>query len=287
VAARAPHKAVTLRMFPDDMPTLRRVEIAREAGFEAVELNLEPWQEFSLDTPEDEMRRLRRDIEARRMRVSAVYDREQWHFPMSSRDPKTREHCTRIIERLAAAAVTMGADTVLVMPGAVDNTILAPHPEIVPYAEAYENSLDVLRRLAGSAGEKHRVHLVAENCPSKFLVTPLEFARFLDEIGSEWVAACFDIGNALWYGFPEHWIPVLGSRLRRVHVKDSRVAGGAVTATPLLAGDVNWPAVRGELEALRYDSWLTAEVLPAYRWHGERLIHDTAAAMDAIFGSGR
>jgi L-ribulose-5-phosphate 3-epimerase len=280
------HKAVTLRMFPDALPTLRRIDIAREAGFEAVELNLEPWQEFSLDTPGSDLRRLRRDIEARGMRVSAVYDREQWHYPMSSRDPKTRERCGQIIERLAAAAVTMGADTVLVMPGAVDNSILAPHPEIVPYVEAYRNSLEVLRRLAHSAGEKYRVHLAAENCPSKFLISPLEFARFLDEIDSEWVSACFDIGNALWYGFPEHWIPVLGSRMRRVHVKDNRVAvGGAVTAAPLLAGDVNWPAVREALEALRYDSWLTAEVLPAYRWHGERLIHDTGAAMDAIFAT--
>ena len=41
-------KAITLRMFPDDISTLRRVEIARDAGFEAVEVNLEPWQEYSL-----------------------------------------------------------------------------------------------------------------------------------------------------------------------------------------------------------------------------------------------
>ena len=278
-------KAITLRMFPDDISTLRRVEIARDAGFEAVEVNLEPWQEYSLDTHESELIRLRKEIEARGMRVSAVYDREQWHYPMSSQDPKTRERCQLIIERLAQAAVTLGADTVLVMPGAVDNSALAPRPEVVPYADAYRNAQEVLRRVSHSAGEKYRVHLAAENCPGKFLITPLEFARFLDEIGSQWVSAYFDIGNALWYGYPEHWIPVLGSRVWRVHVKDNRLmGGGAVAPAPLLAGDVNWPAVCDALAAIPYGSWLTAEVLPGYRYHGERLIHETSASMDAIFG---
>jgi L-ribulose-5-phosphate 3-epimerase len=277
-------KAINLRMFPDEMPTLRRVEIARDAGFEAVEINLEPWQDVSLDTDMRELARLRGGIEQRGMVVSAVYDREQWHFPMSSRDPATRDRCRDIIERLVAAAVTLGADTVLVMPGAVDNGILAPHPEITPYDIAYRSARDVLTRLSHVA-EKHRVHLAAENCPGKFLITPLEFARFLDEIGSPWVGAYFDIGNALWYGFPEHWIPVLGKRIWRVHVKDNRaIGGGAITAANLLAGDVNWPAVRDALEALPYESWLTAEVLPAYRHHCERLIYETSAGMDAIFG---
>jgi len=157
----------------------------------------------------------------------------------------------------------------------------------VPYAQAYENARAVLRRLAHTAGEKYGVHLAVENCPGKFLVSPLEFARFLDEVDSPWVRACFDTGNAQWYGFPEHWIPVLGARIHRVHLKDNRLLGsGAAVSTPLLAGDVNWPAVRQALEAAQYDSWVTAEVFPAYRYHSERLIYDTSAAIDAIFGLG-
>lgn len=278
-------KAITLRMFPDNMDTLHRVEIARAAGFEGIEVNLEPWQEYSLDTSERDLTRLRREIEARGMRVSAVYNREQWHYPMSSQNPATRQRCQAIVENLARAAVILGADAVLIMPGAVDNSILAPEPEIVPYANAYQNSQAVLRHLARTAGERHQVYLVVENCPSKFLLSPLEFARFLDEIGSPWVGACFDTGNALWYGFPEHWIPVLGARIKRVHLKDNRLLGDStVAAEPLLAGDVNWPAVREALEAIHYDSWVTAEILPPFRYHGERLIYETSASIDAIFG---
>ncbi len=278
-------KAITLRMFPDHMNTLRRLEIAHEAGFEGVEINLEPWQEYSLDTSEGNLLQLRREIETRGMCVSTVYNREQWHYPMSSQNPATRQRCQAVIESLARAAVVLGAEAVLIMPGAVDNSILAPEPEIVPYATAYQNAQAVLRHLSRTAGERYQVYLVAENCPSKFLISPLEFARFLDEIDSPWVGACFDTGNALWYGFPEHWIPILGTRIKRVHLKDNHLSGDStVVAEPLLAGDVNWPAVREAMEAINYDSWVTAEILPPYRYHSERLIYETSASIDAIFG---
>lgn len=278
-------KALTLRMFPDEMPTLQRLDLAREAGFDGIEINLEPWQEYSLDTDPDELAMLRKEVEARGLQVTAVYDREQWHFPMSSPDSRRRDRCRVIVERLGAAAALLGADTVLVMPGAVDNSILAPEPELVPYDEAYVNSQETLVKLAASVGDRFGVHLAIENCPSKFLVSPLEFARFLDQIGSSWVNAYFDTGNALWYGYPEHWISILGSRIRRIHLKDNySLPGGGVVAAPLLAGDVNWPEVCGALERVGYDSWLTAEVLPPYRYHAERLIHETSASIDAVFG---
>jgi L-ribulose-5-phosphate 3-epimerase len=54
---------------------------------------------------------------------------------------------------------------------------------------------------------------------------------------------------------------------------------------PLLAGDVNWPAVRDGLSAVGYDGWMIAEVYPHYRFRHERLIFDTSAAIDAIFGT--
>jgi L-ribulose-5-phosphate 3-epimerase len=276
-------KSLSLRMFPPEMDTLSRLDLAREAGFQGVEVNLEPWQEYSLASSDGELAALRRAIEGRGLCVSTVYDREQWHFPMSSRDPAVRSRCSAIIAGLCRAATILGADAVLVMPGAVDNRILAPQPEIVPYDVAYRNALQVLAELAGIC-EQHQVRLAAENCPSKFLISPLEFARFLDEIGSPWVGACFDTGNALCYGFPEHWIPILGSRIYRLHLKDVRVVmQGAVTPTPLLAGDVDWPAVREALAATGYDGWLTAEVFPPYGFHPERLICETATAIDAIF----
>lgn len=282
------HKSLSLRMFPPEMDTLSRLDLARDAGFAGVEVNLEPWQEYSLASSDAELAALRRAIEARGLLVSTVYDREQWHYPMTSRDPAVRARCQEIIAGLARAATILGSDTVLVMPGAVDNRILAPQPEIVAYDVAYRNAVAVLTSLGRTVCEQYRVYLAAENCPSKFLISPLEFARFLDEIGSPWVGSCFDTGNALWYGFPEHWIPILGTRIKRVHLKDNRVVTlGALTPTSLLAGDIDWPAVREALAATGYDGWLIAEVFPHYSFHPERLIFETAASIDAIFGLGK
>jgi len=278
-------KSLSLRMFPPGMTTADRLVLAREAGFAGVEVNLEPWQEYSLESSDQELVGLRRLIESRGLRVSTVYDREQWHYPMSSRDPAVRARCRDIIAGLVRAATLLDADTVLVMPGSVDNRILAPQPEIVPYDLAYRNAAEVLAGLARTVCAAKGVNLAIENCPGKFLVSPLEFAALIDSIGSPWVGCCLDTGNALWYGFPEHWVSILGPRIKRVHLKDNRSApDGAITATPLLAGDVNWPAVRDGLVAIGYDGWLVAEVYPHYRFHPERLIFDTSAAMDAVFG---
>jgi hexulose-6-phosphate isomerase len=275
-------------MFPPEMPILRCLEIARDAGFDGVEVNLEPWHEFSLGSSEEELATLRRAIESLGLCVTAVYDREQWFYPMSSENPATRARCRDIITGLARAATELGTDTVLVMPGGTDNSVLAPEPEIVPYDVAYGNSQSVIRELAHELCEKTGVSLGVENCPSKFLYSPLEFRQFIDDIGSPWLCAYFDVGNVLPYGFPEHWIPLLGDRIKRVHLKDLRLLsdGGAVS-TPLLAGDVNWPAVRTALQAVGYDGWVTAEVFPHYRHNPERLIYETSASMDAILDLGR
>jgi L-ribulose-5-phosphate 3-epimerase len=124
-----------------------------------------------------------------------------------------------------------------------------------------------------------------ENVWNKFLLSPLEMRRFIDEIDLPSVGVFFDVGNILLYGFPDQWIRILGKRIKRVHVKDFRTQVGTLHGfTGLLQGDVDWPAVIAALTDIGYDSYLTAEVLPAYRYHSDRLIHECGAAMDAIMG---
>ncbi len=52
-------------MFPPDMDTAARLDIARAAGFDGVEVNLEPWQEYSLESSDADLRSLRRAVESR------------------------------------------------------------------------------------------------------------------------------------------------------------------------------------------------------------------------------
>lgn len=268
------------------MSTRSRVELARAAGYEGIEINLEPGEEYTLDSSESELTSLRRYIEDHGMQVSSVYNRQQWLYPITSQNLPTRQRGQAIIESLVRIAPILGTDAVLVVPGAVDNSLFAPQPEIVPYDIAYQNAQASLGNIAHKVAERQQVYLAVENVWNKFLLSPLELARFVDEIESPWVGVYFDVGNVLRTGFPEHWIPILGQRLKRVHFKDFRLAADTVSGfVNLLEGDVNWPAVSEALTVAQYDSWVTAEVLPAYHYYGERLIYETSASLKAILKS--
>lgn len=280
-------KAITLRAFPPQMRTVERVRLARAAGYQGIELNLEEGEEYTLFSGTEELKSLREMVEGLGMQISSVYSRQQWHSPMTSQNPQTRQKCKEIIQGLARAASIVGADTILVVPGAVDNSLFSSEPEIVPYEVAYDNARTVLKELSHTVAEHYKVQLAIENVWNKFLLSPLEFSRFIDEIESQWVGVYFDVGNVLRTGFPEHWIPILGHRIKRIHFKDFRLSvddiGGFVN---LLEGDVNWPAVAASIRKIGYEGWITAEVLPPYRYHSERLIYETSASMDAILSLG-
>lgn len=278
-------KSITLRAFPPGMSTLERVELARRAGYAGVEVNLEPAEEYTLESDEGELASLRREIETRGLCVSAVYSREQWKYPITSQNPESRQRGRAIIEHLAWAATVLGTDAVLVVPGAVDNGLFVDPPDIVPYDVAYRNAQETLREIAKGLEGKYQVYLAIENVWGKFLLSPLELARFVDEVESPVAGVYFDVGNVLRTGFPEHWIPILGQRIKRVHFKDFRLSVGNLGGfVNLLEGDVNWPAVRDALRSIGYSSWITAEVLPAYRYHSERLVYETSESIEAIVG---
>jgi hexulose-6-phosphate isomerase len=102
---------------------------------------------------------------------------------------------------------------------------------------------------------------------------------FIDSFGSRQVVAYFDVGNVLSTGYPEHWIKILGARIRRVHIKDYKVAvGTAAGFCDLLEGDVNFEAVKKALAEIHYDGYVTAEI--SFVPGG---LQKTARAMKAIF----
>jgi hexulose-6-phosphate isomerase len=270
------------------MPIEQRLEVARAAGFEGVEVNLEPGEAVTLDSTVDDLASIRAKVESNGLVISAVYSRLQWSFPITSQVKDKRARGQAIIEQLVKAAPTLGTDVVLTLPGAVDNSLFAADPEIVAYDSAYSTAQEVLRAIARGAAANAGVILAVENTWNKFLLSPLEFRRFIDEIDSPLVGVYFDVGNALRTGVPQDWIRILGNSIKRVHLKDFRTSVGNINGfVNLLEGDVEWPAVIDSLQGIGYDSWLTAEVLPSYRHHSHRLVEATSAAMDSIIANHR
>jgi Xylose isomerase-like TIM barrel len=92
----------------------------------------------------------------------------------------------------------------------------------------------------------------------KFLLSPVEFARNIDEFASPWVGAYFDVGNIVEYGYPEQWIRELGKRILKVHIKE--YAKPKRFDYRLGEGEIDWNAVRTALLEVGYEGWITAEV---------------------------
>jgi len=97
-----------------------------------------------------------------------------------------------------------------------------------------------------------------ENVWNKFLLSPLEFARYVDEFESPWLQAYFDIGNVIIYGYAQDWIRTLGKRIVKIHLKDFKRQG--YQWKMLLEGDANWPEVRRALDEIGYNGYVTPEL---------------------------
>jgi hexulose-6-phosphate isomerase len=80
--------------------------------------------------------------------------------------------------------------------------------------ENYRRTQELIRAAIPHA-EKNRVKILVENVWATFLIEPLTMARYIDELGSPWVKAYFDVGNVMRWGLPQHWIEVLGKRIEK------------------------------------------------------------------------
>ena len=220
------------------------------------------------------------------LELSGLATNLYWGANAASADPAVRARAAHILIRQIECAAALGIDAILVIPGAVGVDFI-PGAEEVPYDVAYERGHAFIAAALPLA-ESRRVHLAIENVWNKLLLSPLEMRTFIDSFGSPWVGSYFDTGNVLATGYPEHWIAILGPRLRRVHLKDFRRAAGTIHGfVEPLSGDANWPAILAALRAVEYNGWIAAEMIlpaPFYKHHPETLIANVARAMDAILG---
>ncbi|AYV68081.1 MULTISPECIES: sugar phosphate isomerase/epimerase family protein [Niallia] len=267
-------KGINQWCYPDDTPLEMVFKYSRDAGFDAIELNVSiDGIGLTMNTSREEAKRIRKMAEHYRLRLSSISTNLLWKFPLSHYDEKVREQGRKVIEKQIELAGYIGADTVLVVPGVVN--------EETSYLDCYRRSQDELRKVLPLA-EKHNIHVGIENVWNKFLLSPLEMARYIDEFHSDYIGAYYDVGNALQYGYPEQWISILGERIRKVHVKDFKLNVGNITGfVPLLAGDVNWEKVYQALKNIGYKDTVTAEI-PAYAFGPEYLAQDTSKHLDVV-----
>ena len=254
------------------------MDIAKDAGFEGIELTLEATGDLTPNSTPEQLAKIKAYADNLGLKIHSLASGLCWGPSFTSDDPAEVDEAYDMVCNQLRCAQALGADTILVIPGSVGVDFVPTRP-IVPYDVAYERALVQMKRLMPVA-EKYGVCVGIENVGNKFLLSPLEMRDFIDAVGSEYIGAYFDIGNARTIGYPEHWIRILGKRIKKVHFKDNRYA--ARTSVDLLAGNVDWPAVMQAFKDIGYDGWGSAEMIPSYIYASDQIIYNTSASMDRI-----
>ena len=272
--------------YPDRMTLKECLQLAKDAGFDGIELNYDLDNDLSPKSGSREYKVIRKMADDIGIEISGLCSFLFWPYPLTSNDVAKRERGLELAGLMAQAAHDLGVENLLVVPGAVH----------IPWRDDHEpvrndicdaRALDAIAKLVPQA-EKLGVYLNIENIFfNGYLMTPMEMNAFVDSFGSDHVRIHFDTGNIMIFQYPEHWIPQLSSRIKNIHFKEFTKNGtdySLETFRPLLDGTTNWPAVIEELDKIHYDGYVTFEYFHPYPHYPEALIHQTSDSLDRMLG---
>ena len=239
-------KAVLVSMLPSDLSYRDRFALAHEAGFDVIELQTIARAEEAAE--------IREAAEKVGLRIHSVMNADHWRYPLSSSDRAVVDRSVAGMETSLRNAALWGADAVLLVPAVVDQT--------TSYHDAWTRSQEVIRRRLLPLAQELKVIVAVEEVWNKFLLSPLEFARYIDEFDSPSLKAYFDVGNVVFYGYPQDWIRTLGPRIAKVHLKDFLLdrPNGRFTWRNIGEGEIDWPAVHDAFADVRYNGYVTTEI---------------------------
>jgi hexulose-6-phosphate isomerase len=263
-APSALKKSLVIYMLPEKLSYRDRFRLARDTGFDCIEA-----QTVTDPRVAEEIKKAAEDTG---IKIHSVMNMAHWEFPFSSADPAVVAKGVEGMKTSLHNAKLWGAQTVLLVPGVVNAQ--------TRYQDAWTRSQQQIRQLIPLAAEL-KVIIAVEEVWNKFLLSPLEMARYVDEFKSPWLRAYLDVGNMVLYGYPQDWIRTLGKRIVRVHLKDFKVKShGSFVAEFVNLGDgeVDWAEVRKAFQEVGYSGPFTCEVDPG----DEAYLRDLSARVDRL-----
>ncbi len=272
--------------YPERMNLRECLQLAKNAGFDGIELNYDLDNDLSPRATAKDLRQIRSMAEKIGIAISGLCSFLFWPFPLSSNDAKKRARGLELAGQMIQAAHELGSENLLVVPGAVHIPWRTDH-EPVPNDVCDRRARAAVARLLPRA-EKLRVFLNIENIFfNGYLMSPAEMNAFVDSFKSQYVRVHFDTGNIMLFQFPEHWIAQLGARIKNIHFKEFTKKGtdhSLESFRPLLDGTTNWPAVMEALDKIGYRDFLTFEYFHPFLHYPEALVYQTADALDRMLG---
>jgi len=241
---------------------VKAMQEAKDAGFQAIELCLAPTGEFTFSAKESQCKKYVEEAKKIGIKICSVATGVYWD--VSPTDPKKSVQAKALKFTQQALQITrwLNADAFLYVPGAVKPEFL-PDYKPVPYGEVYETALKQAKA-AVKVADKLKVFLCIENVWNMFLYSPVEMRDFIKQVGGKYVGSYFDPANVVKNGFPDHWIPVLGKMIKRIHAKDYKKDPGGFPEgfeVEIGKGETNWPVIMKQLKKVGYNGPMTAEII--------------------------
>ena len=251
--------------FTGDKSAIDAINDAKSMGLDGIELTFDGCIKTGIT--EQECRKIAEYAKSQSIGLRSMATGTYWGLSLGSPDDVERGKAIEFTEKYLQAACWLGVENILVVPGAVQ-VAWDPSRPVVPYQEMWDNSTESLKQLLPLA-EKLKVNICIENVWNKFLLSPIEMKYYIDQFNSDFIGSYFDVGNVLPNGFPEHWIAILGKRIKAVHFKNFRGqdCGGGLHGfgDDLTDGEVNFKQVIKELDKIGFTGPVTAEMIPFCR----------------------
>jgi len=256
-------KGLVFDMLPEKFSYGDRFKLARDVGFEVVQVPTEP------DAGKAE--EIKKAADSAGIRIDSVMNMDHWKYPLSSSDRAAVEKSLAGMRTSLHNAKLWRADVVLLVPAVVDAK--------TSYRDAWARSQKEIRTLIPLA-EELKVVIGIEEVWNKFLLSPLEMSKYIDEFQSPWIKAWFDVGNVVLYGYPQDWIHTLGRRIVKVHLKDFKRKEDGYAWVNLGDGDVDWGAVRQAFADVSYSGSFITEL----EGGDESYLRDVSGRIDRLLG---
>jgi hexulose-6-phosphate isomerase len=262
------------------------LQLAKDAGFDGIELNYDLENDLSPKAGPAQFHAIRKMADDIEIAISGLCSFLFWSYSLTANDPATRARGLELVTQMTQAAHDLGVENLLVVPGAVHIPWLKDH-DPVPNDVCGRRAREAISKLVPMA-EKLGVSLNIENIFfNGYLMTPFEMNAFVDGFNSKHVRVHFDTGNIMLFQFPDHWVPILGQRIKNIHFKEFTKKGtdhSLESFRPLLDGTTNWPAVMEALDRIGYNGYLTFEYFHPFPHYPEALVYQTSDALDRMLG---
>src|SRR5262245_9402867 len=165
--------------YPEKMKLEQCLKLAKDAGFDGIELNYDLDNDLSPKSGPKEYAAIRAQAEKVGIAISGLCSFLFWPYPLSSNDPAKRARGIELATKITESAADLGTENVLVVPGAVYIPWRTDH-EPVPNDVCDKRAKEAIGKLLPTA-EKLKVSLNIENIFfNGYLMTPAEMNAFVD-----------------------------------------------------------------------------------------------------------